>query len=359
MNEKDCYIWLNSINGVGQKTIKKLIEYFGSLLNLWYAPSNNIYNVPNLPNKLAKKIIDSKNQNSFNNYKSKLKELNIYCISLNDKNYPINLKEIYDPPYLLNMIGNYKKEDEFAIAIVGSRKATPYGKNIAYKFAKELVRYGITIVSGLAYGIDTAAHKGALDGGGRTIAVLGSGLDICYPKSNINLMKNIIKNGVVLSEYPLGTQPKPGNFPCRNRIISGLCKGVLVVEASYKSGSLITVDYALEQGRDVFSVPGSILSSTSKGSNKLIKEGAKLVTCVEDILEEYNIQNKFFDNNIDIELSKQEKKVFELIKLKQPINLDLISATLQLNINHLNSIITILELKGLIEQLPGKVFISN
>ncbi|RKD27797.1 DNA processing protein [Caminicella sporogenes DSM 14501] len=360
MNERECLIWLNSIKGIGYKTIKKLIDYFGDIQKLWSVSSSEIYNVPGIQKSLAKKIIDKRNSEFFCAYMEKVKKINANCICLNDSNYPSSLKEIYDPPYVLNVIGDYKEDDKFAIAIVGSRKATPYGKNIAYKFAKELVKYGITIVSGLAVGIDTAAHKGALDGGGRTIAVLGSGVDVCYPKSNINLMKKIVSSGAVLSEYPIGTLPRPGNFPRRNRIISGLVKGVLVVEAGLKSGSLITVNHALEQGRDVFAVPGNILTNTSKGTNKLIKEGAKIVTCVEDILEEYNIQNIFFENNIDIDLnlSCKEKEVYNLIRIKQPINIELISVVLRLNINELNSIITILELKGLIEELPGKIFIA-
>ncbi|MDK2917375.1 MAG: processing protein [Candidatus Petromonas sp.] len=359
MKEKDCYIWLNSIQGVGHKTIEKILNYFGALLPLWTSPNNEIYKIPHLQKHIADKIIEHRDIKFVENYKQKMKKKNVISIIKEEESYPISLRNTYDPPYILNLIGSITKKDQTALAIVGSRRATPYGKNIAYKFAKDLVKYGITVVSGMAYGIDSAAHKGALDGGGRTIAVLGCGVDICYPKSNYKLMKDIINNGAIVSEYPLGTQPTPGNFPQRNRIISGLSKAVLVVEAGLKSGSLITVDYALEQGKDVFAVPGNINSNFSKGTNKLIKEGAKPVTCIEDILEEFNISNKISDNNTDIELSDLEKKIFKVIEDKQPIHMDLIGAILHLNPSDINSIITILEIKGIIEQLPGKIIITK
>ena len=199
--------------------------------------------------------------------------------------------------------GQILKTDENAVAIVGTRKASPYGKWTAYRLAGDLAKRGVTVVSGLAYGIDTEAHKGALDHGGRTIAVLGCGLDQCYPKSNARLMQQIERQGAVLSEYPIGMGPVPGNFPARNRIISGLAKGVVVVEAAAKSGALITAEFALEQGREVFAVPGNINSELSEGTNRLIQEGAKLVSCVEDILEELNIDTGSFQEPLEIELA--------------------------------------------------------
>lgn len=210
-------------------------------------------------------------------------------ISIESKEYPEQLREIYDAPLKLYVLGNKEILKQSSIAIVGARKATEYGKEVALQFSKDLSKNGINIISGLALGIDTCAHLGTLypDSIGKTIAVLGSGLDEIYPKPNIELAKQIIKNGgCIISEYSLGIKPEKQHFPQRNRIISGLSKGVLVVEASEKSGSLITADFALEQGRDVFAVPGNISNSTSVGTNNLIKQGAKLVTNYEDILVE-------------------------------------------------------------------------
>ena len=208
-------------------------------------------------------------------------------IFIENKEYPEQLRNIYDPPLKLYVLGNKQILNQKGIAIVGTRKATEYGKKVAFQFAKELCKKGINIISGLALGIDTYAHMGALqpECTGKTIAVLGSGLDEIYPKENIDLAKQIIKSGgCIISEYSIGTKPEKLNFPQRNRIISGLSEGVLVVEAGEKSGSLITADFALEQGREVFAVPGNISSNVSIGTNNLIKQGAKLVTCCEEIL---------------------------------------------------------------------------
>ena len=210
-------------------------------------------------------------------------------IGIENEFYPKQLKEIYDAPVKIYVLGNKELLNQRGIAIVGTRKATEYGKKVALQFSRDLSEIGVNIISGLALGIDTYAHLGTLqlEGKGKTIAVLGSGLDQIYPKQNIELARKIIKSGgCILSEYPLGTKPEKLNFPQRNRIISGLAKGVLVVEADEKSGSLITADFALEQGRDVFAIPGNIFNSTSRGTIDLIKQGAKLVSNIKDIIEE-------------------------------------------------------------------------
>lgn len=210
-------------------------------------------------------------------------------ILIQDEEYPKQLKNIYDPPIKIYVLGNRKLLNQCGIAIVGTRKASEYGKKVALQFAKDLSQKGINVISGLALGIDTYAHLGTLQQNsiGKTIAVLGSGLDNIYPKQNIELAKQIIKNdGCLISEYPVGTKPEKQNFPQRNRIISGLSDGVLIVEAAEKSGALITADFALEQGREIFAVPGSVFSNTSIGTNNLIKQGARLVTKFEEILEE-------------------------------------------------------------------------
>lgn len=215
--------------------------------------------------------------------------MDIQEINIEDREYPTELKKIYDPPLKLYVLGNNKLLNKKAVAIVGSRKATEYGKMVALQFAKDLSKKGINIISGLALGIDTYAHLGTLQyiNKGKTIAVLGSGLDKIYPSQNIGLAKKIIKSGgCIITEYPLGTKPEKLHFPQRNRIISGLAKGILVVEAGEKSGALITADFALEQGKEVFAIPGNIVNNNSIGTNNLIKQGAKLITNCEEIVEE-------------------------------------------------------------------------
>ncbi len=217
-----------------------------------------------------------------------MKENKIDIISIMDKEYPVLLKEIYDPPICLYIRGNKSILNELSIAIVGCRDASDYGKMVARNFAFNLSKNGFNIVSGLARGIDSYAHLGAIKAKEKTIAILGNGLDTIYPKENIELSKEIINlEGAIVSEYPLGTPPKKQNFPARNRIISGMSKGVLVVEAKEKSGTMITVEFALEQGRDVFAIPGNIDIANSFGTNEIIKQGAKLVTSWEEIVEEY------------------------------------------------------------------------
>jgi len=298
-------------------------------------------------------------------------------IKLNEKSYPKNLINIYDPPPELYVRGSYLPQDEKAIAIVGTRKASHYGMTIAKKLGFELASLGITIVSGMALGIDTAAHEGALSANGRTIAVLGCGLDIVYPPSNEDLMHSIISTGAVVSEFPLGTPPAHWTFPRRNRIISGLSLGVIVVEGHYKSGSMITAKLALDQGREVFAVPGNIEEEATKGPHWLIKQGAKLVESVEDVLEELRmevpnlIQNsKTCPENIEgvkskkegppradySNLTSDEQKIISVLSLEaQPM--DNILAETKLSVPQVLNLLTMLEIKGVVKQLPGKRYV--
>jgi len=271
------------------------------------------------------------------------------------------LKDIYDPPALLYARGEVKKEDELAVAIVGSRKTSAYGREITERIGMDLARHGVTVVSGMARGIDSVAHNGALQGGGRTIAVLGCGVDVIYPSENRNLFHQIIKRGAVLSEFPMGSPPEAGHFPRRNRIISGLCMGVVIVQASAESGSLITAGYALEQGREVFAVPGNVGAEGSRGTNQLIKEGAKLVESSEDILEEILPQWRREGETVRKaemaapSLTEAEKIVCGLLS-ETPLHIDTIIRESQLDPGSVSSLLLNLELKGLISQWPGKCF---
>ncbi len=355
MREKDYLIWLKSIPGIGNKTAEALIQFFGSAQYIFQASEPTLYECRRINQNIIHNIIQNRKIEKIHKLIHDIHKYEIDVLDRDDPEYPVNLKHIYDPPSILYKKGEILKSDKNAVAIVGARKASPYGKWAAYSLAGDLAKRGITVISGMAYGIDTEAHKGALEYGGKTIAVLGCGLDICYPKSNVHLMKQIENKGTLLSEYPIGTKPFPGNFPARNRIISGLAKGVVVVEAAVKSGSLITVEFALEQGKEVFAVPGNINSSLSEGTNRLIKEGAKLVSCVEDILEELDIETIDVSEPVEIELSPLELKIYQIINQNQPIHMQNLLKESRLSIDQINGIVTVLQLKGLIQQFPGNI----
>lgn len=359
ISDREILIWLNDL-GLTNNQIKNILSRFDTLTDFWEAGKNEIYNIDGLSDDVKEKIIKNKNEDKIENLIYKLEKNNINTITLLDESYPKSLKNIYDSPYVLYIKGQILKEDELAIAVVGSRKSTSYGKWACEKFTKELAELGVTIVSGLAIGIDTIAHRTALNEGGRTIGVLGCGIDIIYPQKNKYLYDEISEKGAIISEFPLGTPPLPYNFPQRNRIISGLSMGVVVIEAQEKSGSLITANHALEQGKEVFALPGNINSIFSRGTNKLIKDGAKLLLDIEDIIEEFpclvekNLMKNV--NNIDYSsLSETERKVIDLLK-EGPLYIDIIAYKTGLDISTVNSILTILELKGFISELPGKLY---
>jgi len=293
--------------------------------------------------------------------KNKIREL-----GLTDEGYPTNLKYIYDPPPALYIKGNIIPQDNIAIAIVGSRQASYYGLKNAQELAFELAAKGITIISGLARGVDSAAHRGALKAGGRTIAVLGSGLNMIYPVENKGLAEEISQNGAVISEFSQDTPPHRQNFPRRNRIISGLSLGVLVVEAAKRSGALITVGFALEQGREVFALPGKIDSFTSQGTHDLIKQGAKLVESTEDIIEELeplrscqiNQARSESKTKIEPNLPEEEKQVYSCLSC-EPLHIDELAQKVNLSYGRLLTCLLKLEYKKLVKELPGKAFVRD
>ncbi|MEK7453269.1 MAG: DNA-processing protein DprA [Patescibacteria group bacterium] len=277
-------------------------------------------------------------------------------IKIKDKNFPESLKNIPHPPKKLFVRGSILPEDKIAIAIVGARKCSSYGKQVAYDFAYALAKSGVTIISGLALGIDGEAHKGALDAGGRTIAILGSGIDdnSIYPYSHKSLAERILENGALVSEYESGTPGYKGNFPERNRIIAGLSIGVLIVEAKEKSGSLITAGMALEQGKDIFAIPGPIFSSGSTGTNKLIQQGAKLVLKPDDILEEMEMQGVVV-NKKKIELTEVETSILKILE-DEALHINDIIKKSNLASHSVLTTVTILELKSLIRNIGGNIY---
>ena len=326
LSKKELGFWINNIKGLGYKRIKNLLEYFGSYENVYNAKDEELLKVKLISEKNILEINNSKKPLEIKQ-KIKIMETKGYKFVLrDDKNYPNKLTNIYDPPHILYYRGRLPDENVPSIAIIGARECTKYGMYYAYKLSTELASYGFQIISGLARGIDVVAHKGALECNGTTFGILGCGVDICYPNENIDTFIKTIECGGVISEYPPGMSPKAGNFPMRNRIISALCDGVLVIEARKKSGTLITVDLALEHGKEIYALPGGINSSLSEGCNNLIKYGAKIVTTVNDILEDYedylyrrnSIKNQDklnikLDKILEENRSDSEKKIEEYV----------------------------------------------
>ncbi len=360
----DIYYWLalSSVPGMGAVRFKQLVKAIGDPQNVLKAPQNDLEQIDGVSQSLARAI------NKEADYDFAEKQIDLlqkggyqFTTYLSD-DYPEKLKNIYDPPAFLFYDGDLECLKSPCLAIVGSRNLSDYGRAMAERMARELVQAGFTVVSGFARGIDTAAHRAAIESGGLTAAIFGCGLDIVYPFENKALYKNLILNGCAISEFPFGEKPDRYHFPRRNRIISGLSLGVLIVEAADKSGALLTADHALEQGREVFAVPGSVVSKTSAGTNKIIKQGAKLVTCVEDILEELKFlvpkQKKQPRPVLKIDLPEEQKKIYEVLT-DEPLQVDRIVKDSGVPVSRALELLLDLELNGLIRQLSGKMFVKQ
>lgn len=349
---------LNMVGGIGSVRLKSLLDYFGRPEDIFNASIDKLLVVPGISEGLVSRLRALKKESLDQEFKLARKSA-LKIITIEDGDYPENLKNIPGPAIVLYVKGELNSGDNLALGIVGSRRASFYGLSAAARFASELAVRGFTIVSGLARGIDTSAHRGALKSGGRTLAVMGSGFDNVYPDENKELAEEISRSGAVISEFPLAAKPLKENFPRRNRLISGLSLGVLVVEAAKNSGALITADFSLEQGREVFALPGKIDSSGSFGTHALIKQGAKLVTAVEDILEEFNLENvplEKEDRCVKYDLNNEkENRLYALITL-QAIAMDELVEKSAMDICQLSGILLRLQIKKLIRQLPGKQF---
>lgn len=356
---------LLSIDGVGPVKIRNLLARFSNIHDIFSSDFAYLTSIDGIQPKIAKSILNVKQtsssiRNDIERELLELEKIRAKIITIWDSEYPPILKKIYDPPIILYYLGELKPEDDFAISIVGTRRVSNYGKAQADMFAKELVRKGYTIVSGMARGTDTIAHNAALDAGGRTIAVLGSGLGNMYPPENKRLADRIADNGAVITEYDFFTKPDAVNFPRRNRIISGLSLGVVVVESGAKGGALRTASFALDQDREVFAVPGNLSSFQSEGTNALIRKGeAKLLQKVDDILEEVRVPENPEDlrsQRIIPDLNMFEEKIVSCLS-KEPIQIDLISRKSGLSASECQSNLLTLEFKGIVKQLPGKMFV--
>ncbi len=363
-NDTKYWLAFNAFFLIGPKKFTLLVKYFGSARQAWEATEAEIKEI-NLGEKTTGKFLLFRKTFNLQQYLADLQKNKIQVIMLNDKDYPKLLKEIADPPYVLYIKSKIPLDELFrkpCIAIVGTRNITSYGKVVTQRITEGLVDYGLTIVSGLARGVDILAHQTTLDCKGLTLAILGSGIDQIYPAQNIPVALEIIEKGALISEFPLGMRAFPGNFPIRNRIISGLSLGVVVTEAAEKSGTLITASYAADQGREVFAIPGPITSPLSAGTSALLKKGAKLVTGVADILEEIpSLQGSeprkagLRMQGSEPSITGEERKILEILT-KGPLSLDELVRISMLPAGKILSLITVMELKGILRKSDDLVY---
>ncbi len=355
----EALLGLYSIPTVGPTKLRKLISAFGSPENVLTASYRSLTMVDGVDQKTAERIKQGPDQTFVSHQLKKIEQFQVKVLTYWDEAYPQRLKKIYDPPAFLFYKGNIALLNEIAIAIVGTRTPTNYGKLVTEKFASILAQNNFCIISGFARGVDSIGHRVALKYPSSTIAVLGNGLDVIYPPENGKLFHDILEKGLILTEYPMGTKPDAGNFPKRNRIISGLATAVLITEAGEKSGALLTAMYANDQNRDVFAVPGSILSKKSAGCNRLIKQGATPALSPEQVLEELAPQ-------LDLALKKSNQPKFKLtgnlqkiynVLSEQPLHVDQIAFETQLSPAETLSALLTLELMGAIRQMAGKMFV--
>ena len=386
-------IHLNLIPGIGNYTIRRLLAAFGSAEKSIAATSEELAQIDGLTPDVRQQLIDGRSRAPLAQELELIEQHQCHVVTINDDTYPTLLKQIDDPPVLLYIIGEFPLKDAPSIAIVGSRSPTEYGKTTSRQLSYQLAERGITVLSGFARGIDTCVHRGALEAGGRTVAVFGCGLSIIYPETNRALATEIIESGALISEFPMTMPPRGKNFPRRNRVISGLTLGTLVVEASERSGSLITARHAAEQGREVFAVPGQIFSGRSRGTHSLINQGATLINSVDDLLDalpqdytkvlageslEPTLQPPSANQpdktarpqsvekrsaptpqpKANLNLTSEEQTVLSAMGADS-VHIDEITRVTQLPIGKVSSLLVMLELKGIVQQLPGKQFVKK
>lgn len=360
-SEKDYIMWLNAIPNINCEIKYNLIDYFGSASELYNSEFDDMISSKIVNENGAKLIAGWKNKFNIENELNKLYRSDIKFITYNDHIFPRQLTQMQNPPIGFYIWGDMPDDIYPMVSIVGTRRASEYGCIVAHKLAKELSESGVTIVSGMAYGIDSEAHKSCIEAGGKTIAVLGTGADVCYPSGNRSLRDNIIKNGCVISEYPLGTRATKYTFPHRNRIIACISSTVVVIEGEHKSGTLITAGHALDNGRNVMAVPGNITSRLSEAPNRLIADGCLPVLDTQDILDTLNIKMSKkdivkFKEMPDV--SDEEKIILDLIDY-EPVTIDELCIKSDFNIEFVNGILMLLELKGCIMKLSGQKYVRT
>ncbi len=352
-DEKKYWIGFNLVRGIGSVRFHQIQAFFGDLEHAWLAPAE-AFREAGLPEKTVDNLIRLREETDLDQFYESILAQSISVLTLPEPEYPRLLREIEQPPPVLYIRGGLTPADDFSVAMVGTRKVTPYGQQITRDTSTFLAGHGLTIVSGLARGVDALAHQHALKAGGRTIAVLGSGVDVIYPPEHRILAEAIIENGAIISDYPLGTQPEGVNFPPRNRIISGLSLATIVVEAGDRSGALITADFAVEQGRDVFAVPGNVLSPMSQGTNRLIQNGAYAMISPQDVLDALGLEqvSDFQAARQTLPADTTEAKILQVLDY-EPIHVDEICHAAGLAVETVTAALTMMELKGMVQHVGG------
>ncbi len=356
MGDARYYIGFSHARGIGTVRLRKLLAAFGDLQSAWVA-SESALAMAGLGPSLVQSIVEARNRIDLDEEMARLEARGVRVLSWEDPAYPRRLSEIDAPPALLYARGELRPEDDLAVAVVGTRRPSAYGQQVARDVVAALASGGVTVISGLARGVDGIAHQTALQCGGRTIAVLGSGMDSIYPPEHRNLARSVCESGALLTEYPLGRKPEPGNFPARNRVISGMSLAVVVVEAGSTSGALITADFAADQGREVFAVPGGIYSRTCGGTNQLIANGARPLLSPADVLEALNLEMTIRQASSEAgPATEGERRVLGALST-EPVHVDQISRSCDLPANVVASCLTLLELRGRVRSVGGMRYV--
>lgn len=358
VDERAYWIAFSRVSGIGPARVQALLTRFGSLAAAWQASSWELARVSELDRRTLEKLLEARQALDPGAELARLAPLGARALTWDDPDYPVLLREIPAAPPVLYLRGELVPADELAVAIVGTRRITPYGEAVTRQLVSDLVAAGVTIVSGLALGVDAVAHETALTMGGRTIAVLGSGVDRLYPARNRGLARRILTQGAIVSDYALGVPPEAANFPPRNRIISGLSRATVVIEADEASGALITSAFAIEQGREVLAVPGSILAPSSRGTNRLIRDGAQPVLGVDDILQAIDLANALPQREVRAALPADPTEARLLAHLSaEPCHVDELGRAVEMAASELSSALTILELKGLVRRVGAMSYV--
>ncbi len=347
------WVGFNLVKGIGAVRFRALLDAFGDLRTAWHASAEEVRAL-GFSNRIIKNFIKLRQDISLENVWDDIQAKNAGVLTWEDEEYPSLLSEFDNAPPVLYIRGDYRSEDAWAVAVVGTRRVTAYGRQVTENIVRSLAASGVTVVSGLARGVDAIAHQTALDVGGRTLAVLGCGVDRIYPPEHRRLAEQVIANGALISDYPMGTPPEARNFPPRNRIISGLSLATVVVEAGEKSGALITANFAAEQGREVFAVPGSVLAPQSKGTNRLIQQGAHPLLNPKEILEalELTLISEHREARVVLPADATEARLFEILG-HEPLHVDDIHAQADLPIEKVTAALAMMELKGMVRQVGG------
>lgn len=358
MNEKLYWVGFNLVKGIGAVRLRALKEHFGDLSQAWEATPAQLSET-GLSTRIVEYIVQIRSSVDLENYYENIQSKGIVVITSQEDNYPNRLKEIDQPPPVIYVRGELTDDDFWAVAIVGTRRVTAYGRQVTDELATYLAQNGVTIISGMARGVDAIAHQAAIRAGGRTIAVLGSGVDRIYPPEHRSLSDQIINQGAIVSDYAPGTPPDSSNFPPRNRIISGLSMAVVVIEAAETSGALITAGFAGDQGRDVFAVPGNILAPQSKGTNRLIQQGAHPLLSGQDLLDTLNLtrvnEQRIVRHAIPVDAT--EAKVLNVLG-REPLHVDEIRSQTGLAIESVSAALVMMELKGMVQQVGGMNYVA-